>query len=160
MRKTHCDVNAKNAIDRKFFGRHVTRLLRNAFSLGLGAQMNRNTLLIVAGTLLLNGCAADIYDKPGATQAEFGVDQGQCQMFAMGVPQAQAPYVPPTYNSYTNYNGSYGYGQVSGTATTTTYADDSGQAMANLGTAIGNAARQRNAMRACMASKGYVRRQN
>jgi len=108
---------------------------------------------------VLAGCAPDIYDKPGATQAEFNVDNGQCQMFAMGVPQAQAPYVPPTYNSYTNYNGTYGYGMAQGTATTTTYADNSGQAMADLGTALGNAARQRNAMRACMAAHGYILRQ-
>jgi hypothetical protein len=110
--------------------------------------------------VVLAGCAQDIYDKPGATQAEFNVDQGQCQMFAMGIPQAQAPYVPPTYNSYTNYNGTYGYGMAQGTATTTTYADTTGQSMANLGTAIGNAARQQNAMRACMAAKGYALRRN
>lgn len=121
--------------------------------------MNRNAIIALSAALFLSACAQDIYDKPGASQAEFNVDQGQCQMFAMGVPQEQAPYVPPTYNSYTNYNGSYGYGHVSGSATTTTYADDTGQSMANLGTAIGNAVRQRSAMRACMASKGYTRRQ-
>lgn len=109
--------------------------------------------------VVLAGCAPDIYDKAGGTQAEFNIDNGQCQMFAMGVPQAQAPYVPPTYNSYTNYSGTYGYGMAQGQATTTTYADTTGQSMANLGTAIGNAARQQNAMRACMAAHGYTLRQ-
>jgi hypothetical protein len=113
---------------------------------------------------LLSACAKDVWDKPGGTQTQFNVDDAQCQMFAMGVPQVQPAYVPPTYTSTTTATGTYmggpGYGTVNGTATTTTTPDNTGQTFANLGAALGNAARQKQAMRACMMSKGYTLEQN
>lgn len=123
-----------------------------------GAEM-RKSLILLPIVVLLAGCAQDIYDKEGATQAEFGQDMGYCQMVALGTPQIQPAYVPPTYTSTTTYNGTYGYGQANGMATTTTTANDAGQGFANLGAAIGNVVRQRQMLRSCMASRGYALRQ-
>lgn len=125
--------------------------------------MRKIMVLGVAATFLA-GCGPDIYYKDGISQAEFNQDLGSCQMFVAGVPLAQAPYVPPTYTATTTgsmtYNqvGSFGYGR--GYSQTTITPDYSGQAGANLGTALGNAIRQRDVMRACMASKGYSRDPN
>lgn len=124
----------------------------------------KRTIAALAGTLLLAGCAQDIWDKPGGSQAEFNQDQGGCQMFAMGVPQQRAAQLPPTYTATTNYNGTYtgtpNYGTVNGNAYTTVQAQPNpGQGFADLGAALGNIARQQQAMRSCMMSKGYTLRQ-
>lgn len=117
--------------------------------------------LLILGLLWpLSACAPDIYDKFDGTPEQFAVDQGGCQMFALGMPQQQAPYIAPSYTANTNYSGTYGYGTVNGVSTTTVQPDNTGQAMANLGAAIGNAVQQRNAMRACMAAHGYTIRQH
>jgi len=82
------------------------------------------------------------FDKPG-----YSVYRGDTTMAAREAAMAggvrfvptQPPYVPPTYNTTINATATT-YGNqtnVSGTATTT--ADNSGQAGANLGNAIGNA---------------------
>jgi hypothetical protein len=122
--------------------------------------MRIGRLAAIAAALALGGCAQYIWVKPGATQADFNVDSGQCQMYAMSVPQIQAPYVPPTYTSTTTgsatYTGMANYGYVNGSATTVATPNYTGQAMANLGAAIGNAARHDQAIRACMMSKGYT----
>lgn len=110
--------------------------------------------------LLVSGCAPDIWDRPGATQADFNVDQANCQMFAMGMPQIQPAYVPPTYTANTSYTGTYSNGMANGMATTTVQENNSGQAMANLGAAIGNAIRTKQAMRTCMTARGYTLRPN
>lgn len=109
--------------------------------------------------LILTGCAPDIYDKLGGSPEQFNVDNAQCQMFAMSQPQYQAQQLPPTYTATTTYNGTYGYGMASGNAYTTVQAQQNpGQGFADLGAALGNVARQQQAMHVCMASRGYTLR--
>lgn len=122
----------------------------------------RKILIISALSAYLGGCAQDIYDKADGTQEQFNVDMGGCQMFAMGVPQVQPGYVPPSYTANTSYSGAYmggpNMGTLNGSSTTIVQPDNSGQAMANLGAAIGTAGRQKQALRACMAAHGYTLR--
>jgi len=111
--------------------------------------------------IAISGCAPDVYIKDGATQAEFNQDQGSCQMYVIsGVAPVQPVYVPPTYTATTTGSATYtqigNFGYANGTATTTVTPDYSGQAMSNLGAAIGTAIERREAMRACMASRGYT----
>jgi hypothetical protein len=115
----------------------------------------RKILILLVSCVSIAGCAQDIYDKPGATEAEFGQDMGYCKMVALGMAPVQPAYVPPSYSSVTTYNGTYGYGLAQGTATTTTQANDAGQGMANLGAAIATVGRERAMLHACMASRGY-----
>lgn len=121
--------------------------------------MLRKIALWSAAIAFLAGCAPDIYDKAGGSQQEFSVDNAQCQMFAMGQPQIRAAQLPPTYTATTSYNGTYGNGMASGNAYTTVQAQQNpGQGFADLGAAIGNIAQQQQAMRVCMASRGYTLR--
>jgi hypothetical protein len=130
----------------------------------MGGAVKRIITLLI-GTIFLAGCAQDIWDKPGGSQAEFNQDSGSCQMFALSMPQQRAQQLPPVYQANTTYNGTYtpmgaGYGQVNGTANTTYQAQPNpGQGFADLGAALGNAARQQQAMRACMTAHGYTLRQ-
>ncbi len=121
---------------------------------------------LVLATLALAGCAShpDIYDKPGGTQAQFNQDSAYCKLVAMSMPQQQAAQLPPNYTATTSYNGTYmgtnNFGTANGMAQTNIQAQPNpGQAFANLAAAIGNIARQRAALRYCMASKGYTLRQ-
>lgn len=124
--------------------------------------MHRIFILGALGALLA-ACAPDIYDRPGATQEQFNVDMGGCQMFAMGIPQVQPQYVPPSYTANSTYSGTYTgtptMGSLNGQSSTYIQPDNSGQAMANLGASLANAGRQRNAIRSCMAAHGYSLRQ-
>jgi hypothetical protein len=40
----------------------------------------------IAITLLLAGCAAPVWQKPGATADQFRVDQAKCRLVAAGLP--------------------------------------------------------------------------
>ena len=56
--------------------------------------------LLLAGSLIA-GCAAppQVWDKAGASQNDFAMDQGQCQAQAFGVPGGTALQVALVYNS-------------------------------------------------------------
>lgn len=109
----------------------------------------KGVIAILAAALFLSGCGPDIWDKPDATQADFNQDQGACQMYAMSMPQATSQQLPPTYTAQTTYTGYGAY-------TTVQAQPNPGQGLADLGTALGNAARQKQAMRSCMMAKGYT----
>jgi len=70
-------------------------------------------------------------------------------MYAMGMPQQAAPQLAPVYTAQTTYAGNTAY-------TTVQQQQNPGQGFADLGAALGNAARQQQTMRACMMSKGYM----
>lgn len=59
----------------------------------------RSTLLLTL--LALAGCATteQVWDKPGAGNREFSMDQGQCQAQAFGTPFATNMQVALVYNS-------------------------------------------------------------
>ena len=82
------------------------------------------------------------FDKPGFTL--FRTDTMMAAQEAavaggMRFTPIPAPYVPPTYNTTTTATATTYGNQTSISGTSTTTADNSGQAGANLGNAIGNA---------------------
>jgi len=103
--------------------------------------------------LVLCGCETpDIWLKSGLTQQGFNVDYANCQMYAMSVPQMPAQQLAPVYTAQTTYAGNSSY-------TTIQQQQNPGQGFADLGAALTNMARQKQAERLCMVSKGYTLQQ-
>ena len=83
---------------------------------------------VVLGSLILGACAPTIWDKPGATQADFNQDSARCRLLARGM----------------NPGDFYAQGSTSFVAG------------AALGNAIGTAANQGATYRDCMLAIGYT----
>ena len=83
---------------------------------------------VVLGSLILGACAPTIWDKPGATQADFNQDSARCRLLARGM----------------NPGDFYAQGSASFVAS------------AALGNAIGTAANQVAIYRDCMMAMGYT----
>lgn len=110
-------------------------------------------LLLVVAALALTACASrpDIYDKYGATQAQFQRDIGYCQMAGMNAPQYHPVQLPPNYVA----NTTYGYGS---STTTIQPQENPLNGLNSLAAAIGNRNRQVAIVRYCMEAKGYTLR--
>ena len=87
-----------------------------------------NEAIFLAAALALGGCAPMVFDKPGATQADFSEDSAKCRLMARGM----------------NPGGFYAQGSASFVAG------------AAVGNAIGTAANQRATYKDCMMAAGYT----
>jgi hypothetical protein len=87
-----------------------------------------NEVIFLAAALALGGCAPMVFDKPGATQADFSEDSAKCRLVARGM----------------NPGGFYAQGSASFVAG------------AAVGNAIGTAANQRATYKDCMMAAGYT----
>jgi|SRR5271155_88784 len=84
--------------------------------------------VLVSGFFILAACAPTIWDKPGATQADFNQDSARCRLLARGM----------------NPGDFYAQGSASFVAG------------AALGNAVGTAANQAATYRDCMMAVGYT----
>ncbi|MGA7713631.1 MAG: hypothetical protein WCA81_17155 [Rhizomicrobium sp.] len=110
--------------------------------------MKAGALVFLCCTILC-GCATqtevELWNRPGLTQAGLDQDYAACQMYAMNLPQQQTPVT--SYNATTTTIGN--------TSTTTVTPNPYSQLASVLGDAVVNEARQTQARRLCMQSKGY-----
>ncbi len=110
--------------------------------------MKAGALVFLCCTILC-GCATqtevELWNCPGLTQAGLDQDYAACQMYAMNLPQQQTPVT--SYNATTTTIGN--------TSTTTVTPNPYSQLASVLGDAVVNEARQTQARRLCMQSKGY-----
>lgn len=88
----------------------------------------RNGMIFLAGAFALGACAPMVFDKPGATKAEFNQDSAKCRLVARGL----------------NSGNFYAQGS------------ESFVAGAALGNAIGTAITQRETYKDCMMAAGYT----